>query len=141
MIKDFKSKMKEIHMKHEEEKQRLLKELEKERQQLKEERRSIEREVSRTINRSSNCLVALVFSLQIQKQVAHSFEAEQKKMTHEMFTMDSQIKAMQDKMLDVQAGDRTKGDVIREMEGKHRAELESYSRSARLSSRQQVRIS
>ena len=53
--------------------------------------------------------------------------------------MDSQIKTMEEKLQNLQAGDRTKTEVIREMEAKHRSELENHSRSSRLSSKQQVR--
>lgn len=68
-------------------------------------------------------------------------ETELKKLTQEMFTLDSQQKDMEKKWRDSQAADRTKAEVIRDMEAKHQAELESYSRSSRLSSRQQVSTS
>lgn len=48
MAKDFKTKMKEIQSTHEEEKQKLQKELEKERQNSKERRKIIEKEVSKS---------------------------------------------------------------------------------------------
>ena len=56
-----------------------------------------------------------------------------------MFAMDSQLKAMKDKIQNIQAGDRSKEERIRGMEAKHRSELESHSRSSRMSSKQQVR--
>ena len=45
MVKDFKSKMKEIQKKHDDEKQKLQKDLEKERQKTKDHKKSIEKEV------------------------------------------------------------------------------------------------
>ena len=48
--------------------------------------------------------------------------------------MSSQISEMEDKLKDSHAADRTKAEVIRQM----KAELESFSHSSKLSSRQQV---
>ena len=67
-----------------------------------------------------------------------TYQTEQKKLTQEMFTMSSQIKDMEQRLRDSQAADRTKAEVIREIKAEHQAELESYSRSSKLSSRQQV---
>ena len=67
------------------------------------------------------------------------YELEEKKRQQEMFAMDSQLKAMKEKLQNIQAGDRLKEERIREMEAKHRSQLESHSRSSRMSSKQQVR--
>lgn len=63
---------------------------------------------------------------------------EQKKAAQEMFAMASQISDMEQRLKDSQAADRTKAERIREMKAEHQAELESYSNSSKLSSRQQV---
>ena len=47
MTKDLKAKMKETQRKHEEEKQRLQRDLDKERQSMNEQRKKIEKEVSK----------------------------------------------------------------------------------------------
>ena len=52
--------------------------------------------------------------------------------------MSSKIDDMEKKLKDTQAADQTKAALIREMKAKHQAELESYSHSSKLSSRQQV---
>ena len=67
-----------------------------------------------------------------------SHNTEQKKSTHEMFAMASQISEMEERLKDSQAADRTKAELLRQMKAEHQAELESYSHSSRLSSRQQV---
>lgn len=60
MTKDFKTQMKETHRKHEEEKQRLQKDMEKERRNFKEQRKNIEKEVrSRIKLRSPSPLTLL----------------------------------------------------------------------------------
>ena len=76
--------------------------------------------------------------LQVQKQLMQSYQTEQKKVTQEMSMMTKQIKDMEERFRDSQDADRTKAEVIREMQAQHQAELESYSRSSKLSSRQQV---
>ena len=45
MVKDFKSKMKEVQRKHDDEKHKLQKDLDKERQKMKDHKKSIEKEV------------------------------------------------------------------------------------------------
>ena len=52
--------------------------------------------------------------------------------------MASQISELEEKLKDCQAADRTKAEVIRQMKSEHQAELESFSHSSKLSSRQQV---
>ena len=66
---------------------------------------------------------------------------ERKKLTQEMFELESQRKAAEDRMADYIAADRTKSEMIREIESAHRSEIERIQRSARLSSKQQVSAS
>lgn len=52
--------------------------------------------------------------------------------------MASEVSELEERLKDSQAADRMKAELIRQMKAEHQAELESFSHSSKLSSRQQV---
>ena len=66
------------------------------------------------------------------------FEVERKKVAHEMFEMDHQLKKAGEKAANLTAADKIKGDALREKEKKHTSEMEKLHRQHHLHSRKQV---
>lgn len=59
-------------------------------------------------------------------------------MTRELFELNSQLKAEEDRVARLTAANKNKEDVIRQKEEEHRVELEKMGRSSRKTSKQHV---
>ena len=119
MTKDFKSQLRSLQRKHEEEQVGAQKEWRRERQELKQK---LQREIQ----------------VQVEQEMTAKFEAERRKLMREMFQLESQRKAAEERMADLVAADHSKAEAIRELETQHRMELEQLQRSMRTGSRQQL---
>ena len=119
MTKEFKSQLKALQRRHEEEQVRAQKEWRSERQELKEK---LHREVQ----------------AQMGQELTAKFEAERRKLMHELFELESQRKAAEKRVADLVAADHSKAETIREMATQHRMKIEQMQRSTRTGSRQQL---
>ena len=119
MTKEFKSQLKAIQRRHEEEQGRVRKEWRCERQELKEK---LHRDVQ----------------AQVEQELTAKFEAERRKLMHEMFELESQRKAAEERVADLVAADHSKAETIRELGTQHRMQVEQMQRSMRTGSRQQL---
>ena len=65
---------------------------------------------------------------------------EQKKITRELFELNSQLKVEEDRVARLTAANKNKEDMTRQKEDEHRVELEKIGRSSRKTSKQHVSI-
>ena len=77
-------------------------------------------------------------SAQFERDIAAKYDVEKRKLTQQLFEVDTERKEVEARLANTTAADKTKMERIREMEHDHRHEIEKLQRAARMGSRHQT---
>lgn len=82
--------------------------------------------------------IYLPLPMQFERDIGDAYRTKNRKLTQELFELETQHKALEEKLANTVAADKMKAERIREMDQEHRRATETLQRAARQSSRQQM---
>ena len=83
----------------------------------------------------------MLWTQELRDVLGSKFEADRRKMQHEMFELQHQLTALQNKNSDLIDGDRNTATVLRDVDKKHRNDIEMLHKQHRLALKKQVCVS